>query len=1466
MLSVSFSRVSGSPGFLSICVVLVVASLLAMGWGVDAAAIHKTAGSTISSPRVTDSTLMTPAGNTINVNSPFDVVNSADNSCTLREAIIAANTNVASGAGFGECAAGSASGSDVIDVTFVIGTISLSSALPNLTSDVNINGSGPGNLTIQRSTAAGTADFRIFTVNSGVTANISGLTISNGRLTFGNTGGGVLNKGTLTLLNVTVSGNNVFTAASGGGIMNDGSLTLINSTVSDNFSDSGGGLANRGALVVTNSTVSNNRCVFGGGGLYNNSSSAVSLTNSTISGNSAGFDNGDGGGLYNQSGTVTLTNITLSANSASQRAGGIFILGGTVNLGNSIVANNTAGGIPYDINGAVNSQDYNLIGSTSGASFTGTTTHNLTNVDPRLGPLASNNGTTQTQALLPGSPAIDAGNSLLTTDQRGQARPIDEPNEANASGSNASDIGAYEAHTFEVNSNSDTSDGQCAPLSLGNGCTLREAIAAANAENGAELITFAPALTAGGPNTITLSTALPDLSSNMTIYGPGQNSLTIQRSTVAGTPLLRIFTVPSGTSVNISGLTISKGKVGNRGGGILNQGTLDLSDSVVSGNSGFGGGGIHNENLGTLTIRHCIISDNFSTNLSGSGGGISGFPGTISITDSVIKNNDTGSGGGGGVYNGGGLLTVTRSTFSGNTHEAIFNESQSGSAAAAHATVINSTISGNPDGGCLNVGGIFTLLSSTVTNNTGNGGGIGNVDDGFGSDFKIGNTIVAGNSSPRIPQDADGTFQSQGNNLIGKSVGSSGFLNGVNGDQVGTSASPINPRLGPLADYGGPTQTHALLPGSPAMDAGSNALADSTGLTTDQRGTVYNRFIDGADPDLIATVDIGAFEAQASIEDIPDQTINEDSQLQFSFNIGGGVTGMTAVSSNEALVPNIYLVNIEISGGGSTRTLMVKPQSNQFGATTITVVVDSPYSQVMIDTFVLTVNPVNDVPSFTKGADQMVKNDAGAQTVTNWATGISAGPANESGQTLTFQVTGNTNPSIFASAPAINSAGTLSYTPATNASGSAAITINLKDNGGTANGGVDTSPSQTFNITVTSAGSVINFNSATYNTTESSGFVSVTVKRTGDLSAPATVNYATSGNNGLPCSTANGTATPKCDFTNALGTLMFAAGEDTKTVDILITQDSFVEGPETFTITLSNPTNNSSIGTIPTATTTIADDAAEPVTNPIDDARNFVRQHYHDFLNREPDQNGWDFWTNEITSCGADAACREVKRNNVSASFFLSIEFQQSGYLVERFYKTAFGDAPGTSTFGSNHQLNVPIVRFDEFLTDTQRIGRGVIVLAPGWEQALESNKQVYAREFVQTARFTTALPTTMTPDQFVDRLNQNAGGVLSASERQAVSNLFAGAANTLDLTARSKALRMVADDPDLNSAEFNRAFVLAQFFGYLRRNPNDAPDNDYTGYDFWLTKLNQFNGDYIKAEMVKAFISSGEYRQRFGS
>jgi hypothetical protein len=133
----------------------------------------------------------------------------------------------------------------------------------------------------------------------------------------------------------------------------------------------------------------------------------------------------------------------------------------------------------------------------------------------------------------------------------------------------------------------------------------------------------------------------------------------------------------------------------------------------------------------------------------------------------------------------------------------------------------------------------------------------------------------------------------------------------------------------------------------------------------------------------------------------------------------------------------------------------------------------------------------------------------------------------------------------------------------------------------------------------------------------------------------------------------------------------------------------------------------------------------------------------------------------------------------------------------------------------------------------------------------------------VQRPDFQAAFPNSITAQQFVDQLNARAGSVLSPSEN---ANLVAILGATPgDLAKRAQVLRAVAKDSDLRTAEFNKAFVLMQYFGYLRRNPNDSPDANFDGFNFWLAKLNGFNGNYVAAEMVKAFLVSGEYRQRFG-
>jgi hypothetical protein len=360
----------------------------------------------------------------------------------------------------------------------------------------------------------------------------------------------------------------------------------------------------------------------------------------------------------------------------------------------------------------------------------------------------------------------------------------------------------------------------------------------------------------------------------------------------------------------------ANGNGGGVGGGIFSTGTLTLINSTAFGNSANGvtvganglGGGIF-ANGGTLTLINSTLASNFANGTQAFGGGIFNT-GTVTITNSRLSSNSanglgvglSGFGQGGGIYNEGGTVTITSSTLSTNSAISgpgggglgggIFN--WSGTVALINSTLSANSANGGPGGFG---GGIFnfssdgvTITNSTLSRNSANGGvngfggGIynsgqvtlanstlsGNAADAGPGGFSRGggiyttntlsarNTIVAGNIATPSAPDTFGTFTSQGHNLIGDGTDGSGFA--ATGDQVGTSASPINALLAPLADNGGPTQTHALLAGSPAINGGDNCVTQNPGclatpLTTDQRGTGFSRNSGGS-------VDIGAFEVQ----------------------------------------------------------------------------------------------------------------------------------------------------------------------------------------------------------------------------------------------------------------------------------------------------------------------------------------------------------------------------------------------------------------------------------------------------------------------------------------------------------------------------------------------------------------------------------------------------------------------------
>jgi hypothetical protein len=359
------------------------------------------------------------------------------------------------------------------------------------------------------------------------------------------------------------------------------------------------------------------------------------------------------------------------------------------------------------------------------------------------------------------------------------------------------------------------------------------------------------------------------------------------------------------------------------------------------------------------------------------------------------------------------------------------------------------------------------------------------------------------------------------------------------------------------------------------------------------------------------------------------------------------------------------------------------------------------------------------------------------------------------------------------------------------------------------------------------------FDAAGYSVNEGERAITFNVIRTGDLSGAAAVELAT----------LDDSAEQKSDYIIARRTLKFAPGETSQSVKILIVDDAYVDPAETFKVLLFDARAGFLPGSPnPVAVTIIDNDPITvlPLPNPIDDPQFFVREQYYDFLNREPDPSGFSFWINQITSCGTDAQCIERKRINVSAAFFLSIEFQQTGmeaYLTQR------------AIAGLGY-----VDRYEAFMHDIQALQKDFIFGQPGSEAQLEANKVAFFNDYVARPAFVHDFGG-LTNEQYVDTLIFNTRVTFTAAQRDA----FVTGLNNLTET-RATVLRKIVEYPPFRQFELNRAFVTMEYFGYLRRAP------DFLGFQFWLDKLNSFNGDFVRAEMVKAFIRSTEYRRRFGN
>jgi hypothetical protein len=354
----------------------------------------------------------------------------------------------------------------------------------------------------------------------------------------------------------------------------------------------------------------------------------------------------------------------------------------------------------------------------------------------------------------------------------------------------------------------------------------------------------------------------------------------------------------------------------------------------------------------------------------------------------------------------------------------------------------------------------------------------------------------------------------------------------------------------------------------------------------------------------------------------------------------------------------------------------------------------------------------------------------------------------------------------------------------------------------------------------------VQLSASSYTVAENAGSIQIAVTRSGDNSAGATIDYSTS----------DGTAHQRTDYTTASGTLSFGPGEASKSFEILITDNAFVDGNRTINVSLNNPTGSGFLGAPVSATVTINDnDTVSPVINPIDEAQAFVRQQYSDFLNRAPDTDGLGYWSYQITQCGANAQCIHDRRVGVADAFFFEPEFQQTGAYIYRVYKSALGARP----------------TYDQFISD-----RGRVVVGPG----LDSSKTAFALTFEQRADFLQLYPRTLTASQFVDallnRIKTNSGADLS-TQRGVLISMYDGTD-----AGRAAILRQAADSQTFTDAEYNSSFVLMEYFGYLRRDP------DQQGFDFWLSQVNKFplRNVGIQHAMACSFITSAEYQTRFSS
>ena len=367
------------------------------------------------------------------------------------------------------------------------------------------------------------------------------------------------------------------------------------------------------------------------------------------------------------------------------------------------------------------------------------------------------------------------------------------------------------------------------------------------------------------------------------------------------------------------------------------------------------------------------------------------------------------------------------------------------------------------------------------------------------------------------------------------------------------------------------------------------------------------------------------------------------------------------------------------------------------------------------------------------------------------------------------------------------------------------------------------------------------FSAATFDAQEGAASAVVTVRRVGDTSGTVSVDYRTVDSSlAVPCADRSSTAFARCDYASAAGTLTFAPGQTEQSFAVPLVNDAHVEDAEEFTVELSN-FSGASAGALTQARVRIADNDAPGAKNPLDDHMFFVRQHYLDFLSREPEASGLQAWLKVLNDCpnafntDPSSASAQCDRVTVSSAFFRSPESELKAYFVYRFYRASLGRRP----------------LYTEIAADMARVTGATAA-------EVTARRAAFATEWLARPEVAARYPATLTPEAFVDALLQTAGVALATPDPVSGATRDSLARDLrLGNRTRAEVLRTIVESRELDAKEFSGAFVAMQYFGYLRRDPEEP------GYTNWLNYLNANPADF--RTMVNGFVNSQEYRLRFG-